>query len=74
MRTAEQNYLMNPEYKTLVDFMERAITDHQYSPSEMREAAMLACVRYEMKRPARPLINPEDFYHPQPKGGEDGTL
>ncbi len=68
MRTAEQNYLMNPEYKMLVDFMEKAITDHQYSPAEMREAAMLACVRYEMKRPARHFANLEDVANMPPEG------
>lgn len=54
MRTADQNYMMNPEYKRLVDFMENELQQFHYSPSEMREAAMLACVRFE-SRQVRPM-------------------
>jgi hypothetical protein len=41
--------------------MENAIRTFQYSPSEMREAAMLACVHFEAKRPARYLYDNKDI-------------
>ncbi len=67
MRTADQNYLMNAEYKMLVDYMEKAIREHQYSPSEMREAAMLACVHYEMRNPRPVFMNMEDLANLPPE-------
>ena len=48
MMTSEQRYFYDPAFKTLVDFMVKAIIDRQYTPSEMRDAAMLASVKYEM--------------------------
>ena len=67
MRTADQNYMMNPEYKMLVDYMEKDIRDHQYSPSEMREAAVLACVHYEMRNPRPHFMNMEDLANLPPE-------
>lgn len=71
MRTPEQNYYSNPEFKALVDYMENAIHHFQYSPSEMREAAMLACVHFEMKRPPRGMCQTfEDVRRDAPGTGE----
>lgn len=67
MRTADQNYMMNPEYKMLVDYMEKAIREHQYSPSEMREAAVLACVHYEMRNPRPHFMRIEDLANIPPE-------
>ncbi len=53
MKTPEEKYMNDPQYARLVDTLESFIRQAQFTPSEVREAAMLACIKYEMKRPAR---------------------
>jgi hypothetical protein len=50
MKTPKEKYLNDPEYRALVDMMENFIERAQFTPSEMREAAVFACVNYEMRR------------------------
>lgn len=50
MHTGEQRYLYDPEFKALVDHLAKSIATLRYSPSEIRDAAMLACIHYEMNR------------------------
>ena len=45
--TPADRYMRDPAFKVLVDSMVAAIQQCQYSPSEMREAALLASIRYE---------------------------
>jgi len=51
MQTAEQRYFNDIEFKRLVDSMYDAIVRAQFTPSELREAAVYAAIRYEMSRP-----------------------
>ena len=68
MRTPEQNYMLNTEFRMMTDHMEKLLSDYQFSPAEMREAAMLACVHFEMRR-ARPLfVDFESLGHTPPEG------
>lgn len=46
----EERYQRDPHYRCLVDVLEQAIHAAQYTPTEIREAAMLAAIRYEMRR------------------------
>ena len=46
--TPSERYYRDPMFHQLVDTMEAAIRRCDYSPSEMREAATLACIHYEM--------------------------
>ena len=53
MLTIEERYLCDAEFHNLVDLLESMIRKYQFTPYEIREAAMLAAVRYETyKSPA----------------------
>lgn len=56
MRAVEERYMNEVEFKVLVDMMVKMILDYQYTPSEMREAAMFSCVRAEMIRPPESIV------------------
>ncbi len=47
----EERYLRDPEFHNLVSALEKMIAEYQFTPTEVREAAMLACVRAEERRP-----------------------
>ena len=51
----EDRYMRDPHFHALVDVLENAIHVAQYTPTEIREAAMLAAIRYEMRRGMPPL-------------------
>lgn len=53
MESARQRYQNDPAYKQLVDMMEHFIHRAEFTPSEMREAAILASINYEMIRVRR---------------------
>ena len=44
---ARKRYQTDPVFKALVDTMTAAIVKCQYTPSEMREAAIMASIKYE---------------------------
>jgi hypothetical protein len=47
---AKEAYLNDPLYKNMVDCLYRMINELQLSPSEIREAAMLACIMFEERK------------------------
>jgi hypothetical protein len=47
---AADRYTRDPEYHHLVDMMESMIVRNQFTPSEMREAAVMASINYENHR------------------------
>lgn len=53
-RSVRDRYLFDPMYRNLVDTLEKLIHEAQLTPSEVREAAMQACINYEMRKPAMP--------------------
>lgn len=45
--TPRDRYHRDPSFKQLVDMLEHLVHKHQFSPSELREAAVLASINYE---------------------------
>lgn len=61
MKNPEEKYRHDADYHMLVDTIENFINQAKYTPSEVREAAILACIhyemrRYEMRRPIEPVF------------------
>ena len=50
MKTPEEKYTNDPEYRRLVDSLEQLVEMGRFTPSELREACVYAAIRYEMRR------------------------
>ena len=59
----EDRYRSDPQFKVLVDILEAAVQRAEYTPTELREAAMLAAIHYESYRVHRPFIAPREASH-----------
>lgn len=55
MQSIEYRYNHDPMVKALVDSLEHHIHTLQFTPSEIRECAMLAAIRYEQRRPPQSI-------------------
>jgi len=55
-RTPARRYMNDNAFRALVRQMESIIHRGQFTPSEVREAAIFACIQYEMTRPDPPSI------------------
>lgn len=60
MKTPKEKYYSDPHYHQLVDVMVSMIVQAKYTPSEMREAAILASIIYEERCSPRSIILPEE--------------
>lgn len=58
----EYRYFNDPVFHQLVDTLEALVREAELTPSEIREAAMLACIHYEMRRPVRSIELTEEQY------------
>lgn len=58
MKTPREKYLNDPEYHQLVRMLEGFIESARFTPSELREAAVLACINYEMRHVREQTIDP----------------
>ena len=52
-------YLRDPMIHALVSYLESAIASLQFTPTEIRECAMLAAERHEMRH-TRPIMVPSE--------------
>jgi hypothetical protein len=55
MMDIRERYLSDPEFHALVDMMRKQLESAQFTPTEIREAAMLAQIMYEQNHP-RPIV------------------
>lgn len=51
MMTPEERYLTDPMFHALVDRLGQEIQQARFTPSELREAVILAAIQYEMRNP-----------------------
>lgn len=49
MKTPREKYMNDSEYHALVDVLESFVERARFTPSELREASVLACINYEMR-------------------------
>lgn len=55
----EQRYFSDVEFHTIVNMLYNQLYKVRFTPSEMREAAMLACLKFEYNNPSPIITNPE---------------
>ena len=56
MKTPNEKYENDLAYRQLVDMLTGLIHQAEFTPSEIREACMLACIRHEHYRRIRPVV------------------
>jgi hypothetical protein len=49
MKTPREKYMNDPEYHHLVNMLEQFIERASFTPSELRQACVLASINYEMR-------------------------
>ena len=58
MKTPKEKYMNDPEYHHLVNTLEGLIEAARFTPSELREACLLASINYEMRHVRDMQIDP----------------
>jgi len=58
MRSPKDKYLNDPEYSHLVQTLESLIEQARFTPSELREACILASINHEMRHIRSMQIDP----------------
>ena len=59
MKTPQDKYRNDPAYRHLVDMIEAFVDTAEFTPSELRQAVVLACIHYEMRRSQTRIYNPK---------------
>jgi hypothetical protein len=62
MKTAEERYLQDAEFHALVDMIEMMIVKKRFTPSELREAVMLAALKYEYTHARHIVTQPREHF------------
>jgi len=69
MMTPRERYQNDPEFHTLVDTIFMTIERCQYTPTELREAVMLAAIMHEEKCPFPKMTTGWKHWYKKPDGG-----
>jgi hypothetical protein len=59
VKTVREKYMNDPEYNHLVSVLEGLIEQARFTPSELREACILASINYEMRHIRDMQIDPK---------------
>ena len=59
-RSVRERYESDAHYRQLTDSIESMLHQAHFTPSEVREAAMQACINYEMRRPRVSMVMNEE--------------
>lgn len=59
MKSPRDKYMNDPEYHHLVSTLEQMIERAHFTPSELREACILASINYEMRHIRETRIDPK---------------
>lgn len=51
MNPPDEKYKNDPDYHRLVDMLYSFIVAYRFTPSELKEAAIMAATKYEMRNP-----------------------
>lgn len=57
----EVRYQHDTAFKNLVDVLHHFIQKAEFTPTEIREAALLACIHYESYQVRRIYLDPDQF-------------
>jgi len=66
---ASERYLRDPAFRNLVDVVEGLIWRAEYTPTELREAVILAAIHVNIRKPAAPVVLTRAQYDEFVKGG-----
>lgn len=58
MKSPKEKYMNDPEFHHLVSMLESLIERARFTPSELREACVLASINYEMRHIRERQIDP----------------
>ena len=58
MKSPKEKYMNDPHYHHLVSMLEDLIENAHFTPSELREACILASIHYEMRHIRGQQIDP----------------
>lgn len=72
--TPEQRYCHDATFKMLVDLLEQQIHNAQYTPSEIRAAAMLAAIHYEICQTHRNVTVPRTAWEAYQKEQKETAI
>ena len=61
MQSIEYRYTHDPMIKRFVDSLEHSIYELKFTPSEIRECAMLAAIHYEQRRTEQYIMPPSAY-------------
>jgi DNA-binding CsgD family transcriptional regulator len=54
--TPRERYQTDPQFHALVEYILHFLYEARFSPTELREAAMLAAIIYDQQNPAPPML------------------